>query len=106
MGTLQIAYPKFYANMKDKQYKMTVDLWAAMLSDIGAEQAVEAVNSIIKTSKWPPTIAEVRKAAEQAEKLKFFERINNIKQEQLLLDIKDYDFIKNYREKMRVENEL
>lgn len=85
MGTLETAYPRQYKNTTDKeteikQAETTVNLWAAMLSDITAENAMEAVKDIIRTSKWRPTIAEVRAAAEKSEKLKIFDMVMKIKE--------------------------
>lgn len=82
MGMLETAYPKQYKNMAYKQAEMTINLWAAMLSDITAESAMTAVKDIIRTSKWSPTIAEVRAAAEKAEKLKMFDMVMKIKERQ------------------------
>lgn len=62
MGALQVAYPKFYNNLSPEQVELTVNLWTKMLSDVKAEDVTLAVNKIIATSEWPPTIAEVRKA--------------------------------------------
>lgn len=68
MGTLQVAYPKFYNNLLQEQRKLTVDLWTKMLSDVTAEEVTLAVNKIIATSEWPPTIAEVRKVISEIQK--------------------------------------
>ncbi|MBO5100583.1 MAG: hypothetical protein J6B63_04665 [Treponema sp.] len=62
MGTLQVAYPRFYKDLSPQQANLTVNLWTKMLEDVTAEQATLAINKIIATSEWPPTIADVRKA--------------------------------------------
>lgn len=38
-------------------------LWAEMLRDLDAQAATLAVKRLIASSKWPPSVAEVREAA-------------------------------------------
>jgi hypothetical protein len=52
-----IAYEKFEA-LPEK-----LDLWARLLGDINYDHALYAAEEHIKTSKYPPTIAEIREAA-------------------------------------------
>lgn len=73
MGTLQVAYPRFYANISKQQVEMAVNLWTTMLADVTAEQATLAVNKVIATSEWPPTIADIRKAVYETQQGKIKE---------------------------------
>lgn len=63
MEALRSAYPKY--NFIDDQYSKA--LWAKSLSDLPIEQLSLAVESFIMTSKWPPTIAELREMALKTE---------------------------------------
>lgn len=40
-----------------------IDLWQSLLGDVDFKNAKEALYEHIKTSKFPPTIAEIRDAA-------------------------------------------
>ena len=104
MGTLQAAYPKFYTNMTKRQIETTVDLWTVTLSDIEVSRAAEAVMEIIKTSKWPPTIAEIRVKAAEAEKRERFDKLNRIKEIQMTVDTADSDTFKRIMDKDKADN--
>lgn len=54
------AYPNFDKFRDEDSVNATVNLWAVMLEDIDAATADLAVRQHIATSKWPPSIAELR----------------------------------------------
>lgn len=57
---LRVAYPKFYSGMSSDDATDIIDLWATMFADDNATVVTEAVKIIICTSKFPPSIAEVK----------------------------------------------
>lgn len=68
MGTLQVAYPRFYNNNSEEEITLAINLWTKMLDDLTVEEVALAVNKIIATSEWPPSIADVRKAVTETQK--------------------------------------
>lgn len=56
LAVLQGAYPR--TEFSDD----TIDVYTAMLSDLDFKAAQVAVRQLIATSKWLPTIAEIRRA--------------------------------------------
>jgi len=70
LGILRAAYPRFYADMESKMDSKeakkaafeTAKLWATLLSDINLEIAKLALQRLIVTCKFPPTIAEMRES--------------------------------------------
>lgn len=54
MSLIIIAYPQVQLNND------IANLWIEMLSDIPQSVALENLKHHIKTSKWPPTIADIR----------------------------------------------
>lgn len=63
MEALRSAYPRY--NFIDDQYSKA--LWAKSLSDIPIDKLSIAVESFILSSKWPPTIADLREMALKTE---------------------------------------
>ena len=59
---LQANYPRFYADMTPESLKICADTWTVMLSDTSLEIATLALQRLIATSKFPPTIAELRES--------------------------------------------
>ena len=62
LGILKTAYPRFYTDITPETLGETVELWHAMLSDVTLELARPALFRLIATSKFPPSIAEMRKS--------------------------------------------
>lgn len=60
LSVLKAAYPNFYKNMSKDEAVGVINLWAIQLSDIPVDIVLLAVNKIIATSKWPPTISEIK----------------------------------------------
>ena len=62
LGILRTAYPRFYVDATSASIKESVDVWTVMLSDINFETAKLALQRLIATCKFPPSIAEVRES--------------------------------------------
>lgn len=60
MGIIVLAYPNYDKFKDEKQVKATVELWTSMFSEDDAEVVGLAVKKHIATSKWPPSVAELR----------------------------------------------
>lgn len=58
LAYIAIAYP----NGKVESNEPTVNLWSKFTADLTLEQATLAVDSMIATLKFPPTIADIREA--------------------------------------------
>lgn len=52
-----------HLNMQDKDLRPTAALWEKMLEDIPFAVAEKALVKVMATSKWFPTVAEIREAA-------------------------------------------
>lgn len=59
-GVLVAAYPNFDKFKSDDQVEGMVNVWATMFADDDAAVVGLAVKRHIMTSKWPPSIAEIR----------------------------------------------
>jgi len=62
LSILRAAYPRFYYDVSPDDLKISVDTWTVMLSDTSIEIATVALQRLIATSKFPPTIAEMRES--------------------------------------------
>lgn len=62
LGMVKVAYPRTYSEMGSADLSNTVDLWAAMFIDEDFETVKTALYKHVATSKFPPTIAELRTA--------------------------------------------
>lgn len=60
LAVLKAAYPNAYANMSTRDAKGTMAVWATQFADFSVEVVFLAVNKLISSSKFPPTIAEVK----------------------------------------------
>ena len=59
LSILRAAYPRFYYDVSADDLKISVQTWAVMLSDTNLEIATVALQRLIATSEFPPTIAEM-----------------------------------------------
>lgn len=59
-GILIAAYPNFDKFKDDEQIESMVNMWATMFADDDSTIVGLAVKKHIMTSKWPPSIAEIR----------------------------------------------
>lgn len=72
LGILKVAFPRFYSNITMQDAKATVALWTMMFHEDKKEDVELALQKLIATNTFPPTIAEVRQA------------LNNTQQEESL----------------------
>lgn len=59
MGVLKTAYPSYMRGVDGVDLDNTIELWAEMFDDAPASVVAVAVKQLIKTCKFPPTIADV-----------------------------------------------
>jgi hypothetical protein len=60
LGILKTSYPGFYKDMNKKELENIVDLWCEMFSNDYVNVVKVAVKELIQTSKFVPTIADVK----------------------------------------------
>lgn len=60
LAILKAAYPNSYNGMDEREAAGTVTVWAMQFSDISVEVVLLAVQKLISTNKFPPTISEVK----------------------------------------------
>ena len=62
LGVLKTSYPRFYQNMTKQEMFNTIDLWYERFRHEDVQIVTLAVNNLIDTFSFPPTIADVKKA--------------------------------------------
>ena len=62
LAVLKAAYPMAYKDLNSKSADGIIKLWHLHFADIPYDIVSEAINTIIKTNKFCPTIAEVNDA--------------------------------------------
>ena len=60
LSILRIAYPKFYANMSKEDANETITMWLTKFQNVQPQVLELAVNNLIDTSAYPPSIADVK----------------------------------------------
>lgn len=60
LAILKAAYPNFYKDMSAEEAQGTISVWALQFADLPADIVLMALNKAISTSKYPPTIAEIK----------------------------------------------
>ena len=65
LGILKEAYPRFYADKNEDELRMSIKFWEEFLSDVTLNVAIAALKRYISTSKWLPTVADIREAIAQ-----------------------------------------
>lgn len=63
LGLLKANYGYAFKELSAGQKRLLVESWAICLADVDAKLGLAAVMRLIATSKWMPSVAEVRKAA-------------------------------------------
>ncbi len=59
---MRMTYPRFYqTTQSDEDANMTVDIWYDIFKDDNFDLVKVAVNTLVQTLEFPPTIADVRK---------------------------------------------
>lgn len=61
MAVLRAAYPRYYDKTDAIEAEQAARLWATMFEDDDCEIVLNAVKTVIATSEFPPTVAEVKK---------------------------------------------
>ena len=59
LSLLKTAYPSFYKNIVKEEAEEVIKLYELMFSDENFEIVLLAVKELIKTFKYPPTIADI-----------------------------------------------
>lgn len=60
LAILKAAYPNSYKNLTAEDAKATVNVWAAQFASMPVGVVMIAVNKLISTNVFPPTITEVK----------------------------------------------
>jgi hypothetical protein len=60
LAILKAAYPSSYNNMTKEEASGTVGVWCMQFEDMPGDIVLMAINKLISTSKFPPTVAEVK----------------------------------------------
>lgn len=60
LAILKAAYPNSYKNLTSEDAAATVNVWAAQFSKMPVGVVMIAVNKLISTNVFPPTITEVK----------------------------------------------
>ncbi len=62
LAIMRMTYPRFYqTTQSDEDANMTVDIWYDIFKDDNFDLVKVAVNTLVQTLEFPPTIADVRK---------------------------------------------
>ena len=60
LAILKAAYPNSYSGMTKREAAGTVAVWASQFADVSCDIVLMAVQKLISTNKYPPTISEVK----------------------------------------------
>lgn len=60
LAILKASYPNSYKNMTKEEANGTIGVWSVQFAKYPAQLVMAAVNKIISTSTFPPSIAEVK----------------------------------------------
>ena len=60
LAVLKASYPNFYKDMSAEEAQGTVSVWSMQFADMSADIVLMALNKAISTSKYPPSVAEVK----------------------------------------------
>ena len=86
LSMLKVAYPKFFVSTTDEEMQMQISLWFNCLKDYSFDMIQQSVYNLIKTLKFPPTIADI---TESVRKLMYPDELTE--QEAVNLIIKSLD---------------
>ncbi len=64
LAILKAAYPSSYNGMTKEEATGTVSVWCMQFADVPAEVVMMAIQKLISTCKFPPSIAEVKNKLE------------------------------------------
>lgn len=60
LAILKAAYPNSYKGMSAEEASGTVSIWHMQFSDMPIDIVLMAIHKLISSSKFPPTVAEVK----------------------------------------------
>lgn len=60
LSMITAAYPHVYKNLGEDEAKAVIMIWAVQFKDVPADIVFMAINKAIATSKYAPTIAEIK----------------------------------------------
>lgn len=60
LAILKAAYPNTFRNLSAEDASATVNVWAAQFAKMPVSVVIIAVNKLISTNVYPPTISEVK----------------------------------------------
>lgn len=83
LAILKAAYPSSYNGMTKEEATGTVSVWCMQFADLPAEVVMMAVHKLIGTSKFPPSISEVKSKIESIH-WEAYEMISSITTKDLL----------------------
>lgn len=105
LAILKAAYPNSYNNMTKEEATGTVAVWCMQFTNLPAEIVMMAVHKLIATSKFPPTISEVKRKIESIH-WDAYEHISRITYKELLPEetLKMYERIYEITQPYRMAN--
>lgn len=61
LGTIKVAYPRFYSNFSQEDIRKTIDLWEEMFKNDNKQDISKALKELIGELEFPPSIADIKK---------------------------------------------
>lgn len=105
LAILKAAYPNSYKGMTKEEANGTVAVWTMQFADMPADIVLMAVNKLISTNQFPPTISEVKKKISTL----YWEAYEIVSSGKGLLpkeDIAKYQRIYEITKKMKISTDL
>lgn len=108
LAILKAAYPNSYRGMSKEEATGTINIWAMQFAAMPADIVLMALNKLIASSKFPPTVAEVKDKIgtlhwEAYEQKRLHERLGKEPPAQIL---RVYELTQEYRYAKSVEPAL
>jgi hypothetical protein len=60
LDVFEVMYPQFYKGADDNKKALALKGWYMQLKEYPSKLVTESVNALISTSKYPPTVSEVK----------------------------------------------
>ena len=60
LSLIKTAYPRFYTDMTESEVEDTVQLWTSIFKDDNKTVVIQAIEAMITTLRYPPTIADIK----------------------------------------------
>ena len=108
LAILKAAYPNHYRDMSAEDAQGTVSVWSMQFADMPAEIVLMALNKVISTSKYPPTVAEVKEKFssihwEAYEKIDRHNRFKNLSDGEVAMYKRIYTETERYKHGKQIE---